>query len=125
MTLNTAGQIAAQSLALAQALGLNPAEGGLPSEGGTRSAALTPKGRLLLDALARSPKGAATPDELLDRFGEAFAGWTQAAFHETAKRLANAGWVERKRRMVRSRNTGKIQGGSRMYKITDAGRKVL
>jgi len=114
-----ADQVAKLSGTLAASLGLNPAEGGSPIRKPTA------KGRLMLTALAASPKGKASPDQLLEAFPETFAGWTQAAFHETAKTLARHGWIERKRRMTHNKTTGRVQGGQRAYVTTPTGREVL
>jgi hypothetical protein len=117
MTLSNAAR--EQSAALASLLGQNGNEGGTPTR------APTVKGRLMLMALNASHKGAATPAELAGTYGDWFAGWTRQSFHLCANTLVNEGWVRRRRRMVRSAVSGKMQGGPRMYQLTDEGRAVL
>jgi hypothetical protein len=88
---------------------------------------VTANERRLLTALV-ALRGNATPAELIERYPELYAGDVRsvtASIHLTAASAARKGYVTRGRRMVRSENTGQVHGGSRLYRITAAGRAAL
>jgi hypothetical protein len=144
VVVNTEGRELArrQSAALAAALGL-PGAPGQPSavsaaearparaarvQGGT----LTWRERRMLGALAAVRNGA-TPDELiaahpgwfshLDLSGQPGMNSARAGLHLTGASLVRKGLASRGRRQVPARDGG-VQGGARLYRITEAGRQA-
>jgi len=45
--------------------------------------------------------------------------------HLTAASAVRKGWAKRGKQMVRSANSGEVQGGPRLYRITPAGRAAI
>jgi hypothetical protein len=88
---------------------------------------MTRNERRLLTALAAARNGA-TPAELIEKHPELYAGDARsvtASIHLTAASAVRKGYVTRHKRMVRSKTSGAVQGGPRMYRISDAGRAAL
>jgi hypothetical protein len=48
-----------------------------------------------------------------------------AGLHLTGAYLVRNGWAKRGRQMTRSRTSGDVQGGRRLYRITSEGRAAL
>jgi hypothetical protein len=88
---------------------------------------MTPNGRAMLGAVAANG-GAATPAELIKRFPEIYPGDVRsvtASLHLTGSYLVGLGFLKRGRRQVRSKVSGQVQGGPRLYRLTPAGKAAL
>lgn len=111
-----------QSAALAVVLSAAPGASG--AQGGK----LTGRGRAMLEALAAARNGA-TPAELIaahpQLYGTVPVRSATSGLHLTGAHLVRQGYAKRGRRMNRSRSSGDVQGGPRLYCITETGRQVL
>jgi hypothetical protein len=122
--------IAAQSGALAAMLA-QPGDTGMQGGAGesrVEGGKLTPKGRAMLTAVAAARDGAATPEYLIRRYPQAYAGDVRSvtsSLHRTAAHLVNQGYLKRGRVQARGARSGQVQGGRRTYRITAAGREAL
>ena len=110
-----------QSAQLAAALALDhsgPRKRGSRLEGGK------------LTVLAAAPKGAATPEQLIRAHPGLYGAdpldrGVTFSLHRVGRHLTERGYVKAGRAQERSGNTGRIQGGRRLYRITAAGRQAL
>jgi hypothetical protein len=118
-----------QSAQLAAALALDhsgPRKRGSRLEGGK----LTVLQHQMLTVLAAAPKGAATPEQLIRAHPGLYGAdpldrGVTFSLHRVGRHLTERGYVKAGRAQERSGNTGRIQGGRRLYRITAAGRQAL
>jgi hypothetical protein len=111
-----------------QSAALNRMLSGSPGASRAKGGTLTPRGRRMLAEIARTRKGAATPEQLIAANPVLYGGDVRsvtASLHLTARKLTELGYLRRRRQMTRSRTSGRVQGGRRMYEITEAGRQAL
>lgn len=94
------------------------------TEGGTGPKPTTIFERQMLAALATARAGL-TPDEMRERHPATFGHRSFSSLHLTGASLVRKGWAVRKRRMIRSKKSGAVQGGSRRYDLTPEGRAQL
>jgi hypothetical protein len=104
------------------------------TQGGTVPRPATGNERWLLGALAAAG-GAATPAQLIAAHPARFPGAGDpdgqeirsctSGLHRTAASLVRKGWAKRGRVQARAAGTGRVQGGRRLYRITESGRGQL